>query len=534
LWDGRVQWAGINPYRYPPAADVLAALRDPVIHPGINRSTKRTVYPPGAEAVFAAVAAVAPGSLLGWRLFLLACEAVTAGLLLGLLRRQGAPSAAVLLYAWAPLAVLEGGQAGHLEFVLIPVLLLALRWRQAGRMGAAGILLGAAVLLKLYPAALVLAWWRRGDRRLPLACAAVVGAGYLPYAWSVGSGVTGFLPEYFGSTEDFNIGLRWFLTGWIPVGSAAAREALRGVTMLALFAALAGVLIGIARRRREDPEGVLEAGMAAVAAYLVLVPTAMHAWYAAWILPFLVVRRSPAWLWFTGAVSLSYLKYLAEPGELPSGRAPRVTWGLAGSSSGSGGAGLRLAAPGGPAAGSPASRRWRRSGTARATPACAAIGLAYLAALVGLAVYGLNAYVMLGLHWWSAAPAGVAPGGRADGVAAGPSSSSQRALRPGASSRPWAGPIPVDGWSRCWTTPSDDDGGRDEAVVRLRERGRPPPPAGRADRVRAGTWRPGSRRPAASWWQSRRRLRPRRTSCGGPFRALPTPPWPSCKRGGGT
>src|SRR6516162_807701 len=29
LWDGRVQWAGVNPYRYAPAAPELQWLRDP-------------------------------------------------------------------------------------------------------------------------------------------------------------------------------------------------------------------------------------------------------------------------------------------------------------------------------------------------------------------------------------------------------------------------------------------------------------------------------------------------------------------------
>lgn len=317
LWDGQVQWAGVNPYRYPPAAEELVPLRDLVIHPQINRPAKRTVYPPGAEAVFAAVAGVAPRSLLAWRLVLLGCEAVTVGLLLALSRRMAVAPSAVLLYAWAPLAVLEGVQAGHLEFVLLPVILLALGWRQAGWPVRAGMALGAGILLKLYPVVLIVAWWRRGEWRLPVASAAVVAVGYLPYVWGVGPDIVGFLPEYFGSAEDFNVGLRYFLTGWIPFGSDLARETVRGVTMLLLGGALVAVLGGIARRRREDAAGVLEAAMATAAAYLVLVPTAMHAWYVAWILPFLVVRPSAAWLWFTGAVSLSYLKYASGSGELP-------------------------------------------------------------------------------------------------------------------------------------------------------------------------------------------------------------------------
>ncbi|MBI3002749.1 MAG: DUF2029 domain-containing protein [candidate division NC10 bacterium] len=313
LWDGRVQRAGINPYRHPPADEALAPLRDPAVFPHVNRPIKPTVYPPGAQALFAAVAAVTPDSLLGWRLFLLGCEVATAVLLLGLLARMGLPPSGILLYAWAPLAVFEGVQAGHVDVAFLPALLLALRWRQEGRAGPAGAALGLAVLMKLYPAVLLAAWWRRGEWRFPAACAGVVAAGYLPYLVGAGSGVTGFLPEYFGSGEDFNVGLRFFLTE----GVGLAGEVARGAAMVLLFGLLGVVLVAIARRRTEDPVGIFRAGMAAVAAYLILVPTAMHPWYVLWVLPFTAVQPSAAWLYFSGAVSLSYLKYAWEPAGLP-------------------------------------------------------------------------------------------------------------------------------------------------------------------------------------------------------------------------
>ena len=40
LWDGHVQAAGINPYRYVPEADELSGLRDDKIYPNINREDK--------------------------------------------------------------------------------------------------------------------------------------------------------------------------------------------------------------------------------------------------------------------------------------------------------------------------------------------------------------------------------------------------------------------------------------------------------------------------------------------------------------
>ncbi len=53
VWDGQVQAAGINPYRYIPADPHLAFLRDLDIYPHINRRTyAHTIYPPGAQMLF--------------------------------------------------------------------------------------------------------------------------------------------------------------------------------------------------------------------------------------------------------------------------------------------------------------------------------------------------------------------------------------------------------------------------------------------------------------------------------------------------
>ena len=59
VWDGKVQAAGINPYRYFPAQDALAALRDATIFPHINRADYAvTIYPPVAEFFFLVVTRV--------------------------------------------------------------------------------------------------------------------------------------------------------------------------------------------------------------------------------------------------------------------------------------------------------------------------------------------------------------------------------------------------------------------------------------------------------------------------------------------
>ncbi|HNC73376.1 MAG TPA: hypothetical protein PK362_00620, partial [Elusimicrobiota bacterium] len=59
LWDGRVQAAGHNPYRFAPDAPELASLRN-AEHTGINHKSVPTIYPPLAQAVFRLAVALSP------------------------------------------------------------------------------------------------------------------------------------------------------------------------------------------------------------------------------------------------------------------------------------------------------------------------------------------------------------------------------------------------------------------------------------------------------------------------------------------
>jgi hypothetical protein len=313
LWDGRVQLAGINPYRYAPGAPELAFVREPEIHPHINRPAARTVYPPAAQWLFALAAASLPATVVGWRLLLLACEAATVALLLGWLRRLNVTAAAVVAYAWAPIVVFEGAQAGHLDVAVIPMILLALALRQAGSSVGAGIVLGLAILTKLYPAIFLPVWWRRRDWPFPVATGATVALGYLPYATSLGWGALGFLPEYLGRVEDHNIGLRALVEFMLRIDGDVGRGILLGVFFLVLLAAL----VGIGWRRGEGAAAWWRATFLATGAYLALVPTSMHPWYVILIVPFLCTNPSPPWIVFTGAVTLSYAKYLVEPAPFP-------------------------------------------------------------------------------------------------------------------------------------------------------------------------------------------------------------------------
>ena len=92
IWDGRVQSAGINPYRYFPAHDALAHLRDAAIFPMINRADYAvTIYPPVAEFFFLIVTRIGENVNV-MRLALLGCEAVSVALIVLFLRRMERPT----------------------------------------------------------------------------------------------------------------------------------------------------------------------------------------------------------------------------------------------------------------------------------------------------------------------------------------------------------------------------------------------------------------------------------------------------------
>ncbi len=312
LWDGRVQAAGVSPYLLPPAAPELAPLRTPEVHPRINRPEAVTVYPPGAQALFLGLHALHVRTATGLRLAMAALDLLAVLLLAALLHRRGQPPARVVLYAWAPLAVGEHAGNAHLEALVI--LLLAgtlLSWRDR-RPGRAGLLLGLATLVKLYPVVLVAALRGRGERRLWLAGAATVAAGYLAYGLQVGPRVLGFLPSYVRSAEDFNVGLRALFELLLSPLTTSPRTPAFALCLVALAVAL--VVLATRREDRDDPEA---RSLSALGATLLLMPTAFHAWYATPLLALACLAPAAAWLWLAGALPWSYLKYASDDGQPP-------------------------------------------------------------------------------------------------------------------------------------------------------------------------------------------------------------------------
>jgi alpha-1,6-mannosyltransferase len=306
VWDGMVQGAGINPYRFVPADPALASLRDVVIFPNINRADyATTIYPPVAQAFFFAITRVG-ASVTAMRLALIGCEIVTLVVLIDLLRSLGRPVTLATAYAWHPLAVWEIANNGHVDALMTTLVMIGTWLAARHRKIPAGIAMTLSALVKPYAVAALAACWRPWDWRLPLVVIAVVVACYLPYLGASQS-VLGFLVGGYLHEEGFQSGDGFWLVH-------AARVLLGDVPgLLTLYLALAAATLGtltlrIAFKTDDSPQRTTrDIATLLLAGLFFLSPN--YPWYFLVVVPFISIGGgAPAWTLSLGAFLL-YLTY---------------------------------------------------------------------------------------------------------------------------------------------------------------------------------------------------------------------------------
>lgn len=332
-WDGRVQAAGIDPYRHPTSSPELAHLRDAWLWPddaacaGINRGPgctrlnypqAHTIYPPVAQAYFTVVHYLpGPPRENKVQLYGALVSLALTGLLVRVLAARGHPVGYAAAYAWAPSAGLDAGMDAHVDVLaaLFAVGACALLARRppaparvngtkaqasgtAARIGiAAGALLGAAVAVKLYPALLLVAAARRRALTVGGTAVAVVALSYLPHVVAVGPDVVGFLPRYL-SVEGYQDGHRFLLLGLVGLSGTSAKIA----AALVLAAVAAAVW-------RADPARVsAELGALRLLGAAFLLATPAQPWYGIPLVALAVLARRPEWL---AVAAAPYVLYMA-------------------------------------------------------------------------------------------------------------------------------------------------------------------------------------------------------------------------------
>lgn len=334
VWDGRVQAAGVNPYRYTPQAEQLHELRDDRIFPNITDEDRTwfSAYPPAAQVVFLAVYELLP-SVTGFKLAMSTFDLITVILIMLTLAAAGLDPARAIIFAWHPLVVFETAHSGHVESVYIAFIAVALwAWSRRSRV-LTGVGLALATAVKFYPALLLPVFivtsehvspgqdspgdergnggrlhmrslaklWSGSNLQMLGAFVATIAAVYLPYV-GAGGNLFGFLDDYFKGEGFGESGSRYFLLKLL-------REVIP-IPTLAFVIPAALVLLALAVRQilmtKRDVVDVARGAIALVGAYLLLT-TPRYAWYYAWLLPFLCFAPRVGWLYLTSAASLLYL-----------------------------------------------------------------------------------------------------------------------------------------------------------------------------------------------------------------------------------
>jgi alpha-1,6-mannosyltransferase len=348
VWDGVVQHAHVNPYRYVPGDVALSWLRAPNqdTFDSINRRDyAHTIYPPVAQMIYWLVTFFSP-TVYAMKAAMVGFECVTVWALVALLKHMGRPRVQVIAFAWCPLLVWEIGEAGHVDAAVFALIALALLFRYRENAVLTGLFLGLAVFTKFYPVVLVPALYTRRDWKMPAMIVAVGAVGYAVYS-SVGMGVFGFLAGY-SKEEGIDSGARYFLLelaqhvrglGGLPVSAylVFCAAVMGGISVWAWrYATVERLGVGMFPTHDDETvmdgpprfldgsprvlDGLLGVSMAYLRAGMMLAFAMMllfsphYAWYIVWLVPFLVLVPSlPLMVYVMGFFYL-FTTQLAEPG----------------------------------------------------------------------------------------------------------------------------------------------------------------------------------------------------------------------------
>ena len=304
IWDGRVQAAGVNPYRYIPADQSLAHLRDENIYPKINRrESAPTMYPPVAEGVWFLTTRVSE-SVTWMKVTMIGFEAIAVWAIMQLLGSFGMARQRILIYAWHPLAVWEFAGSGHFDAIVIAFVALALLAHRRNAAAMTGVALACATLVKFFPAVLFPALYKRWSWKMPLAFTLTIVAAYLPYL-SVGPvRVLGFLPGY-ASERGMTSGEQFMILSVVRrlINLPTAAYVVFALVLLTVIS------VWLMRNQERDELGYVRSALIIASVFMLLL-TPHFAWYFAWLIPFLCFIPSAPVLYLTLSSFLLYLTWI--------------------------------------------------------------------------------------------------------------------------------------------------------------------------------------------------------------------------------
>jgi GT2 family glycosyltransferase len=280
IWEGVIQHQGLNPFTTTPNMQGPTGLPDFIWQQVIFRDST-AMYWPFAQLLFRLTTAVAP-SQFAMKLVMTLFDIAAIGLLFVMVRRKKHPLRYVLLYAMNPLVLISISGQGHLEAVVVALVLAALCAGEGSQRfrSLAYVALSCAILTKIYAVILLPVFLRNiGTRRtafllLPLLL-------FIPYLTDI-SYYFKTLAVFAGDYAHNGL-LHSLLTAGLGLGHQTA------------LMILAGILGSAAICIFFLTPSLLRAASSLTGLMLLSLPT-VHPWYFLLISPYLVFFRQGSWL----------------------------------------------------------------------------------------------------------------------------------------------------------------------------------------------------------------------------------------------
>lgn len=276
IWEGEIQNAGFNPFELAPNSEELKHLRNENWK-GINHKNISTIYWPTAQLLFRCIAFISPTKI-AFKFTMMLFDIGVLLLLFLLIKLINSEPRNIILYALNPYTIHWFAGEGHLESVVVFVLILSLVLYQKQKWALMFISLSMSILIKLTPFFIVPFLIKKDNLKyLPLMLLPVLL--FIPF---LNDKVSPFVvPCLF--TEDFTYNgllnniLRLFYS--------------KPVT-LAISIVIAGMLYVIVFLTNFN---WLRSTFLAFCIFILCSPT-FHPWYLLIITPFIVIYNSPAWI----------------------------------------------------------------------------------------------------------------------------------------------------------------------------------------------------------------------------------------------
>ncbi|MEE9413192.1 MAG: glycosyltransferase [Methylococcales bacterium] len=296
IWEGRIQNAGFDPYQFNPNSIELAHLKND-LWLAINHKDWSAIYGPVAQLFFKMIASFSP-TVFAFKTSFLLLDLATLGILALILDKKSMHPGPLVLYAMNPLVIVAFSGLGHLDSLVMFLVMAAYYFSIQKQWGYSAIGIGLAISSK-FTAIIFLPFLLRKENWQWYSLAII--SAVLPCLFFEASVQEMFSSLFrFGTEMHFNGSLH--LVFYNLLGSSAA-------VTLSVFLFL--LISGAIWLTQDSP---FRGAFFCSFAFLLLSPT-VHYWYLCMWIPFMVIVPSlPAIVWSLSSVFYFNVKWRSAHG----------------------------------------------------------------------------------------------------------------------------------------------------------------------------------------------------------------------------